>query len=401
MDMLQRFGRVAITVALAVSFCEAQWVQTASSPKGSGITDLEVKQSNGYLYATTGSFNWPNGDTGGVHRSTNRGDTWTRVFPANIGRTIEVKSNGLIFASVRPLTNEGLHYSSNDGQTWNVALDVGPSNNIFSIAFDTLFGRNTVYAGSRLGVHRNLAGGIAGFWTIGSIGLPGAPYVRDLVVSPYGQVIAAVQNPFQPWTNGVYYSTNQGETFLGTSGIQQSDTIVSLAVAVDSSTLSPLPTVYLIAGASNGNVWRAVITNAFVIGTFQLVHIFAGRPEIARLRFLQFAHLVYAALFATVSPFGGIYYSAMFGSPWAPIILGLPAVLAMSALAYYQDPIDASRPYTLYSGLFLNQNNGAPVYRLTLTTDVGEIGQTPSSFALEQNYPNPFNPTTTIHYSLP
>jgi photosystem II stability/assembly factor-like uncharacterized protein len=168
---MNSFNRILFIAVMSFSVGAAafaqQWQQTASSPKGSGITDLVVKQSNGYLFATTGSFNWPNADTGGVHRSTDGGDTWTRVFPAFIARTIALKQDSILFASVwsTPSQTERLYYSTNNGNTWTLTWDAGPSNNIFAVAFHP---ENPlqVYAGSRLGTVTNFNGGTTGSWSV-------------------------------------------------------------------------------------------------------------------------------------------------------------------------------------------------------------------------------------------
>ena len=68
-------------IFLVASTCvySQEWRQTASTPEGSGVTEMVVRQSNGHIFVTTGSFNWPNGDMGGVRRSTDDGATWENV----------------------------------------------------------------------------------------------------------------------------------------------------------------------------------------------------------------------------------------------------------------------------------------------------------------------------------
>ena len=59
-----------------------EWEQTTSTPEGAGVTELVVNPDNGYIFVTTASFNWPNGDDGGVRRSMNDGDSWDNVYDA-------------------------------------------------------------------------------------------------------------------------------------------------------------------------------------------------------------------------------------------------------------------------------------------------------------------------------
>jgi hypothetical protein len=71
----------------------------------------------------------------------------------------------------------------------------------------------------------------------------------------------------------------------------------------------------------------------------------------------------------------------------------------MSSIAAH---ITSSNTATVYTGMFLDQNDGGPVYsQNVVVTDVEPIApELPGVFALRQNYPNPFNPKTTIVYEV-
>ncbi len=405
MDMPQRFGRVAFITAFAVSFSAAQWVQTASSPKGSGITDLVVKQSNGYLFATTGSFNWPNADTGGVHRSTDGGNTWTRVFPAFIARTIAVKENGIIFASVwdLPTRNEGIYYSTNDGATWTPTLILGTADNIFCIAFDPT-SPNIVYAGNRFGILRNVNGGTSGTWELNRIAI-GNLWTRDIVVVPQitSRVFAAIQNIDNPAANGVYYTNSLTGGWTRSGGIATGDTIVSLIAVRDTSVASAPGFVDVVfAGASNGKIYSASVGIGLMV--YALIYSATGNPEIAGYWGFVLGFRVYLQAVAyerNLGGGGGVLQSIGSGGtwqPWSDYNQGLPAGRQMSAIT----GLYTSAVATIWCGAFLNQNNGAPVYSRTVTTtDVQQSStEIPKAFSVHQNYPNPFNPSTKIVYRV-
>jgi len=55
-------------------FVISQWVQTAGTPQGGGITDMLVTP-NGTLIVTCASYNWPNGQSGGIRHSTSCSST--------------------------------------------------------------------------------------------------------------------------------------------------------------------------------------------------------------------------------------------------------------------------------------------------------------------------------------
>lgn len=402
MNVLRSLGQATFITAFAISLSAAQWVQTANSPKGSGITDLVVRQSNGYLFATTGSFNWPNADTGGVHRSTDGGDTWTRVFPAYIARTIALKQDSILFASVWPIPaqTEGLYYSTNNGNTWNLTWDGGPSNNVFAVAFDPS-NPLRAYNGSRYGIARNLSGGTTGTWSVIS-NLPLGSWVRDIAIDQNGWVFVAAQHQSNPNLNGVYYSTNQGQSFTRIGGIPSGDTIATVIVVKDTTSTanSVVDQEALYAGTTRGTAYRAAILGFL---SFELSFAMAGIPTIGSFFFRSppttiAAAYLFLGYFLDVTNGGGIAYTTDRGRTWYFYNEGFPAQSPVAALAGHE----RSPSTDLYSGLFLNQNNGGPVYRRTITTDVRTAwSDLQEAFALYQNHPNPFNPTTTIRYDLP
>jgi hypothetical protein len=94
---------IAATIFLVASICiySQVWQQTAGTPEGSGVTEMVIRQSNGHIFVTTGSFNWPNGDMGGVRRSTDDGATWENVSDdVFVARTIIDASIDLLITEI-------------------------------------------------------------------------------------------------------------------------------------------------------------------------------------------------------------------------------------------------------------------------------------------------------------
>lgn len=75
------------------------WVQTGGTPQGSGVTDMFVRESNGWIYVTTGSYNWPS-ESGGVRVSTDEGNTWQNQTSSYVARTIIEGTDGNLYASI-------------------------------------------------------------------------------------------------------------------------------------------------------------------------------------------------------------------------------------------------------------------------------------------------------------
>jgi len=138
------------------------WQQTAGTPQGSGVTDMLIKQSNGFLYVTTGSINFPS-EPGGVRVSTDGGNTWQNQTFSFIARTIIEAPDGNLYASIWPDPNlfaaEGLYRTTNNGAVWSPLGFVQAGDNIFSIAVSPTTPVITIFAGTRNGVIRSTDNG--------------------------------------------------------------------------------------------------------------------------------------------------------------------------------------------------------------------------------------------------
>jgi len=187
--------KVILTLALFIlpgSVFSQEWQQTASTPEGSGVTDMLVRQSNQHIFVATGSFNWPNGDMGGIRRSSDDGATWDNLNDVWVARTIIDAPDGNLYASIWDFPqDEGLYRSTDNGDSWGAPLVSVSGDNIFSIAVNTSTNPNTIFAGTGNGPLR-------------STGIPPNSWVRDIEVDSGGYVVAAT-------TNGLFISTNNGD----------------------------------------------------------------------------------------------------------------------------------------------------------------------------------------------
>ncbi len=425
MAMNHLFQRCLIVSLLCVltHSIQAQWVKTASSPKGSGITDLAVKQSNGYVFATTGSYDWPNADTGGVHRSTDGGNTWTRVFPAYVARVVLVHPDGRIFASVWdfPVQDESIYYSTDDGDTWVLTWDGAPNNNIFCIDFEP-GNPNRMYAGGRDMLILSNNGGLPGGWSVITPVTFGVWAIQVAVQEPYfgiaGRVFLMIQNPTTLATS-VYYSNGPpGMGWNLISGTSSTDTLVSMMIARDS-TYFGYESQALYVGSSDGKIYKSHLID---VPPLTLVYQAPGFPRINAFVDVDITDAIgkspafppgkkrKRAAGERRGGFdgpsgrgdsGGVFESTDYGQSWESVSDGLPTTnVRMSALAA---DVTSDVTATVYAGMFLDQNDGGPVYvQNVIGTDVDQdFPGIPSGFSLEQNYPNPFNPTTEIGYRIP
>lgn len=375
---------IIFTAALLLS-CAAissQWQQTASTPQGAGVTDMVVL-NDGTLIVTTASYNWPNGQPGGIRRSTDGGATWQNINEVYNARTLWLGSTGKIFASYWPYPSlESAYYSTNGGANWILMLTLSGTNNIFSIASKD--NDNTIFLGTRDGVRRSTNGGSS--WINTTIGFPSNSWVRDLAISSIGTVFAAT-------TNGVFKTTNNGNLWEIIPGMAQGDTIVKLGIVMRSS--DNTENEVLQGGTSNGKVYESEGGTT----AFAMAHLFDVRLEVtflgAQVPLLPIEIVAFFPRAGGVQ--GGVEKSTDGGQNYAPINEGLPNPAPVSAGCISNQ----STPQMLV-GFFQNQDDGAKIYKRTFPIGIQNISsEVPDEFKLTQNYPNPFNPSTNIEFAIP
>jgi len=380
-----------LLVPAVATFAQA-WQQTAGTPEGSGVTDMVVRQSNQHIFVTTGSFTWPNGDMGGVRRSTDDGVTWENLNDVFIARTIIDAPDGNLYASIWDFPqNEGLYRSTNNGDNWGSALVTVPSgDNIFSIAVNTLTIPNTIFAGTRNGPLRSTDNGVS--WTPVTNGIPGNSWVRDIEVDSGGYVVAAT-------TNGMFSSTNNGDLWEQATGIAAEDTIVKLIFDYPLLTEKTGASTRLLGGSEDGNLYEAFRESKYLTAT--LLAIFDGEFSGLYISYLETQNRKVHGVshFPKNGQGSGFSTSTDDGATWQQHNQGLPSNPNASALSGIK--LSASIKYNI--GTFDNMNGEARIFELNYSlSDVEPISTlVPDDYELQQNYPNPFNPSTTIQFSIP
>jgi len=383
MKTLIKFS-IAVLICSMVSLAQ-QWVQLTGIPQGAGITDMIVL-SNGHIIATTASFNWPNGQPGGIRRSTDDGITWQYINSVYNARTLWLGTTGKIFASYWPYPqNESMFYSTDNGSNWTQMYFGNANDNVFSVASKD--NDNMVFIGTRFGVKRSINNSS---WESVNNGIPSNTFVYDMDIDASGTYIAAGTS------KGLYISSNNGNNWNAVSGISTGDTIYTVQFA--NSLTDAAGDNILFTGSSAGKVFQSsegaqYLTAILVVTFFGKI----GDIEVV-------TNNVFTNICAVLSPLQadnligpGFTLSTNFGQNWNEINNGLPANPNLSCITFRF----SGNIVNYFAGLFDNSLNGAKVYKMSVPIGIQPISnKIPESFSLSQNYPNPFNPSTKIRFSI-
>ncbi len=370
-------------------WAQSTWEALPSHPDGSGFTGLVVNQT-GDLFAATGSYNYPSA-IGGISRSTDGGTSWNKVFPAYIARTIEITSEGTLFASIwdYPNANEGIYRSTDNGSTWQPMYITSNSNEHFFSIKDA--GGGVMYAGTRYGVLVSFDAGST--WDYDASFPVGETWVWD-VEAAGGTIFAAS-------AAGTYSKSLLNWDLM--PGIAAGDTVICLTPPVNSaytrgSNLSDL----IFGGSQKGRIYSAAV---YPLGTFAIVYasliykMFALFNLNNAIIFASRAHKSAADVLDGDTTGTGIMMSYD-GVNWFYDSDGLPSDAVIDVFASN----DISRgTMTVYAGAFENSADGAKIYKkeYSVPTNVKNDQSAAEEYELSQNYPNPFNPTTEINFRVP
>jgi len=370
-----------ITFFLLANFTASQWVQTQSTPEGSGITGMTVTQS-GYIVVSTGSVS--GGQQGGIRVSSDGGSSWSNVLNGYIGRCVTAGAYGM-YASYwnYPSSNEGIYYSYNH-MNWGPVFNFpATGNNIFSLLNPI---DSVIFAGTRTGVLRSIDFGVSFNYT--NTGIPANSWVLDLAADSNNIIAAAT-------TNGLFISTNLGDSWQQTTGIPAGDTVTFIGF-YRPPTDNRAPG-HLLIGTDDGKInWSSEVN--FYAQSFLLSLL----PDIVR---IEDGFLTFDRFFIVASPKapqqtgGGVYQSTNQGQTFTVLNNGLPPNPSVPKIIAVPEDTGSIK---FYLGLFNNQNNGASVYSQSFPIGIQQISnEVPEGFSLSQNYPNPFNPVTKIRFDIP
>lgn len=411
------------------------------------ITSIAIN-AVGYLFAASGDLLSPTNLSGGLFRSTNRGDSWVRMdTSATLSNVYSVvlDANGTAYAGT-PRT--GVFRSADTAGTWSAVNRSLFTDGVHAL---TLIQGGTLLAGTNDGVFVSANSG--GTWVQHNAGLPGLA-VSALHEAANGYVFGGFNNTGA----GIARSSDGGSTWTSsTSGLGTARTfsIVSKAGGIvfagttngffrstdNGTSWSPGGT-----GAPPGFVHTVVILpasgNIVAGGSGAFVSSDNGSSWNVRSTGLGGTSVsgLYAStngtLFAGTD--AGVYRSTNEGAGWSPASAGLPSGTIVNTLqeggdgflyAATQDSgiyrsTDSGTSWSevnsgisnptmsslalsptgyLFAGAVREFGTGITLFRSAQpTTSTGEGSPAvPTLFVLEQNYPNPFNPTTTIRFSLP
>lgn len=176
---------------------------------------------------TNSNIIWAGGVSGGLFKSENQANFWTRVDAYETSNcspfisSMAQFSNGTLFVATgsnnEPWGGNGVWYTQDAGLSWTVVPGTSTFSNITEIIAPTGSGGQTLWIATTSGLRK---------WTFGDATLTsvttGSGGCSALSCSPNGQVIVAAIG-----SNKTYVSTDSGNTFTDRSGLAASGLVPS------------------------------------------------------------------------------------------------------------------------------------------------------------------------------
>jgi photosystem II stability/assembly factor-like uncharacterized protein len=158
---------------------------------------------SGYYYAIAGSDN-------GLWYSTNGGQTWNLSTAVDVNTNINIKFNSVYMVGQNAIacSNNGLWYSNNSGQTWNLSTAVAgvvptiniPFNSVYMVNANAIAcSNNGLWYSNNSGQTWNLSTAVAG--------------VVPTINIPFNSVYMVNANAIAGSNSGLWYSNDSGATW--------------------------------------------------------------------------------------------------------------------------------------------------------------------------------------------
>jgi photosystem II stability/assembly factor-like uncharacterized protein len=183
---------------------------TISVSTNDGLTWVRTGAYTGFaqsLVLDTAATMFVGNDALGIFRSTDNGSHWSTSLVTEGCNTLARHSNGFLFAGLTYTGNGKVHRSTNRGTTWT-SVQLPNASNSFAVEVFA-FGQNqNVYAGSIDGFYKSTDLGIS--WTQSNAGLQGMN-VRQLLVNTDGSLYLYTTYPAA--VDALYRSTDDGTSW--------------------------------------------------------------------------------------------------------------------------------------------------------------------------------------------
>jgi len=343
------------------------WQQT-NGPFGGDVNAIALN-SNGHIFVGT--------DGGGVFRSVNNGDNWSRMnngladLRAGRAGSLAINSDDVIYAAL----GDGLFRSLDNGENWaRVDFDLGiggPFTSVVINSSDDIFVAGRGFGGGT--VIRSTDNG-ENWADIASLGFN----IETFAFNSSGDIFAGTAGA------GIFRSTNNGDNWMQVNDGLTSLGIQALAINANNDVFVGTRS-GIFRSTNNGDNWveiNAGLTNpeVFSLAVNSSGHIFAGTGNLSssisdqgtifrstdngenwtqvflpKCNVLSFAFNANDEIFAGTEGCDGIYRSADNGNNWEPVNNGLTNTYVSTLLANSAGDIFAG---TYLSGLFISTDSG-------------------------------------------